>query len=85
LQAREVIGMKIKLRDPVCFKKMLIVNGFSQTDLAKAVEVTPPYLHQIVNEERFPSAKIAKKISEVIGVKFEDIFFIDDACKSYQN
>lgn len=77
--------MKIKLKDPYEFKRMLIVNGFSQTELAKAIEVTPPYLNQIVNEERFPSAKIAKKISSILGLKFGDIFFIDDACKSYQD
>lgn len=72
--------MKIKLKDPTEFKKMLIVNGFSQTELAKVVEVTPPYINQIVNEERSPSAKIAKRISTNLGVDFNDIFFIDSAC-----
>lgn len=73
------------MKDPNTFKKTLIVNGFSQTELAKVIEVTAPYLNQIVNEERFPSAKIAKKISSVLELDFGDIFFIDDACKSYQN
>ncbi|SDM18271.1 helix-turn-helix transcriptional regulator [Bacillus sp. OK048] len=72
--------MKIKLKDPTEFKKMLIINGFSQTELAKAIEVTPPYINQIVNEERSPSAKIAKRISTNLGVDFNDIFFIDSAC-----
>jgi DNA-binding XRE family transcriptional regulator len=76
--------LKIKLKNPMEFKKLMIVKGFSQADLAKAVEITPPYLNQIVNEERFPSAKTAKKISNVFGVEFADIFFISDACKSYQ-
>lgn len=76
--------MKIKLKDPNEFKKLLLVSGYSQTELAKAIEITPPYINQIVNEERFPSAKIAKKISFQLGVNFADIFFIDDACKSYR-
>jgi DNA-binding XRE family transcriptional regulator len=76
--------MKIKLKDPNEFKKLLLITGHSQTDLGKAIEVTPTYINQIVNEERFPSAKMAKKISFQLGVNFADIFFIDDACKSYQ-
>jgi DNA-binding XRE family transcriptional regulator len=76
--------LKVKLRDPNEFKKILIVNGFSQTEFAKLIEITPPYLNQIVNEERFPSAKTAKKISCALSLNFADIFFIEDACKSYQ-
>lgn len=72
--------MRIKLKDPIEFKKTLIVNGFSQTELAKSIEVTPVYMHQIVKQDRYPSAKIAKKISTLLGMEFEDIFFIDDAC-----
>jgi DNA-binding XRE family transcriptional regulator len=79
-----VVMMKIKLKNPNEFKKMLILAGLSQTDLAKEIEVAPPYISQIVNEERYPSAKIAKKIVFKLGLKFGDIFFIDDACKSYQ-
>lgn len=72
--------MRIKLKNPVEFKKTLIVNGFSQTELAKVIEVTPTYMNQIINQERNPSAKIAKKISGALGLDFEDIFFIDSAC-----
>ena len=31
--------------------------------------------NQIINGERFPSPRIAKRISEELGAKFEDIFF----------
>jgi DNA-binding XRE family transcriptional regulator len=72
--------VRIKLKNPNEFKKALIVNGFSQTELAKAIDVTPPYLNQIVNQERSPSAKIAKKITHTLGLEFGDIFFIEDAC-----
>jgi DNA-binding XRE family transcriptional regulator len=69
--------MKIKLKNPVELKKMLILNGLTQTDFAKSIEVTLPYFNQIINEERNPSPKIAKKIVEELALNFEDIFFID--------
>jgi DNA-binding XRE family transcriptional regulator len=69
--------MKIKLKNPVELKKMLILNGLTQTDFAKIIEVTLPYFNQIINEERNPSPKIAKKIVEELALNFEDIFFID--------
>lgn len=77
--------MKICLKDPQAFRKILLVNGHSQKAFAELIEITPPYLNQIVNQERFPSGKVAKKIVDVLEMKFEDIFFVNDACKSYQN
>lgn len=77
--------MKIKLKNPVELKKMLILNGLTQTDFAKSIEVTLPYFNQIINEERNPSPKIAKKIVEELALNFEDIFFIDGVWKSKLN
>ncbi|USK66270.1 helix-turn-helix transcriptional regulator [Peribacillus frigoritolerans] len=77
--------MKIYLKDPKEFRKVLLLKGHSQRTFAELVEITPPYLNQIVNGERFPSGKVAKKIVDVLEMEFEDIFFINDACKSYQN
>jgi DNA-binding XRE family transcriptional regulator len=77
-------NMKIKLKDPVEFRRILIVNGFSQAELAKTIQVTQPYINQIVNEERFPTAKIAKKITDELNLEFNDILFIDDVCKCEQ-
>jgi transcriptional regulator with XRE-family HTH domain len=77
--------LRIRLKDPSAFKKLLIVNGFSQKDFAEGVEVTPAFLSQIMNEERYPSAKTAKKIADHFKLDFEVIFFIEDDCKSYQD
>lgn len=77
--------VKIYLKDPKEFRKVLLLKGHSQRTFAELVEITPPYLNQIVNGERFPSGKVAKKIVDVLEMEFEDIFFINDACKSYQN
>lgn len=77
--------MKIHFKDLNEFRKMLLINGYSQRSFAMKIEVSSPYITQIVNGERYPSAKTAKKIADGLGVTFEDIFFIDDANSSEQN
>lgn len=76
--------MKINLKNPAEFKKTLLEKGYSQRSFADAIDVSPPHFNLIINEERHPSGKIAKKIVDQLHLKFSDIFFIDDACKSYQ-
>ncbi|PLR93233.1 helix-turn-helix transcriptional regulator [Bacillus sp. T33-2] len=76
--------MKINLKNPEEFKKLLLVKGFSQRSLAETIEISPSYFNLILNGERFPSGKVAKKITDALESEFDDIFFIDDACKSYQ-
>ena len=76
--------MKVTLKDSNEFKKLLLQKGYSQRSFAEATEISSPYFNQIINEERFPSGKVAKKIVDVLELNFDDIFFIDDACKSYQ-
>ncbi|MEH7093978.1 helix-turn-helix transcriptional regulator [Neobacillus vireti] len=77
--------MKIHLKNPNEFKKLLLQKGYSQRSFAESSEISPPYFNQIINEERFPSGKVAKRIADQLEMNFEDIFFIEDACKSYQN
>lgn len=77
--------MKVILKNPSEFKKVLLQNGYSQRSFAEATQISPPYFNQIVNGERSPSGKLAKKIVDELNLPFEDIFFIQDACKSYQN
>lgn len=76
--------MVIKIKNADEFKKMLIVKGFTQRSLARHIDISEPYANQIVNGERNPGPQIAKKITEALEVEFDDIFFIQDACKSYQ-
>jgi len=48
--------------------------GFSGVGLAKAVGVSPSYISQIVRRRRTLSAPTAKRICEVLGCTFKDIF-----------
>jgi DNA-binding XRE family transcriptional regulator len=74
--------MKVNLKNPNEFRKTLIKKGYSQSKLAKSINLSSPYVNQIVNGERFPSGEVANRIAEHLGLKFDDIFFIDDTSKS---
>lgn len=76
--------MKIKLRDVDRFKTLLMVSGHSQRSYARAIGISEPYANQIANGTRNPGPKIAKDTADLLEVKFEDIFFIEYACKSEQ-
>lgn len=76
--------LNIKLKDAQDLEKRIMIAGFSQRSFAIHIGISSPYLNQVVKEVRNPSAKIAKKICEGLGVEFDDIFFIDVDNKSYQ-
>lgn len=76
--------VKIKVKEINKLKELLVIKGFSQRSFAKKINISSPYLNQIVTGERLPSAKIAKKITDELGVSFEDIFFIDFVYNSIQ-
>lgn len=79
LQARRV-EMKIKFKNTEEFKKLLMIKGYSQRTFAEATNISNPHLNLIINGERYPSGKLAKKIVDQLELNFEDIFFIDVAC-----
>lgn len=76
--------MKIKLKDVFQFKRLLLLKGLSQRGFGRSAGISEPYANQIANGVRNPGPKIAKKITELLEVKFEDIFFIEDDSKSDQ-
>jgi len=76
--------MKIKLKSVDEFKRLLLVNGFTQRSYGREIGISEAYANQIANGNRNPGPKIAKATADLLGVDFEDIFFIVDACKSDQ-
>jgi DNA-binding XRE family transcriptional regulator len=73
-------NMKVKAKNSKELLKMIIMNGYTLRSLASDIEVSNSYLSQIVNGTRNPSGKVAKKIADALGTKFDVIFFIEDAC-----
>lgn len=76
--------MKIKLKDVYEFKKLLVVNGYTVRGYGRAINISAPYAQQVANGQRNPGPEVAKRTYELLDVEFNDIFFIDDACKSNQ-
>lgn len=76
--------MIIKFIDVGDFNKRLISLGHSQRSFAKEVGVSVPHFNQIINGNRNPSPKIAKKICDGMGTGFDEIFFVNSDNKSYQ-
>lgn len=77
--------MLIKLKNQNDFRKVIIIKGYSLNSFAKEAGISGPYMAQIANGTRNPSAKVAKKISNALQVEFDEIFFVEIACKSYQS
>lgn len=73
--------MEIKIKNSNKLKELLIIKGFSQRQLASEINLSYPYFNQIINQEKPPSPKVAKNICDKLETKFEDIFFIENACK----
>ena len=76
--------LKIILKNSEDFKKLLIIKGFTQRGLGRAIGVSETYATQLSNGVRNPGPQVARKISETLDVEFDDIFFIENACKSNQ-
>ncbi|MCM3573331.1 helix-turn-helix domain-containing protein [Mesobacillus subterraneus] len=76
--------MKIRFKDPMNFKRQLLIKGYSLRSFAIEAGMSNGYLSLMLREERHPSPGIAQKILAVIGAEFEDIFFIEDVHQSKQ-
>lgn len=74
--------MKIKLIDVQKFKELLLTRGFSQRSLGREIGISEPYANQITNGTRNPGPLIAKKITKLLKVSFDDIFFVEHDRKS---
>ena len=52
-------------------------EGKSISEFATSINVSDGYMSQIFSGKRNPSAKIAYKITEALGLEIEDIFSIE--------
>lgn len=76
--------MKLKLKNIDEFKRLLLINGFTQRSYGRAIGISEPYAHQIANGTRNPGPKIAKDTADLLGLEVDDIFFTEFACKGNQ-
>jgi len=50
-------------------------QGLTNKQLADMFHVTPEYISYLLNEKRFPSRELAKKISEITGIPILNLLF----------
>ncbi|WP_419744466.1 helix-turn-helix transcriptional regulator [Staphylococcus sp. LKG3-1] len=55
-------------------KKVMFLRGYNLSQLAIETEVSLSYMSLIINGKRNPSAKLAKKISDVLDVEIQELF-----------
>ena len=55
-------------------KKVMFLKGYNLSQLAIETDVSLSYMSLIINCKRNPSAKLAKKISDVLDVGIQELF-----------
>jgi len=76
--------MKIVVKDIALLNELMLKKGFTQRSFGREIQISPAYSHQVFSGKRNPGPMIAKKISDALDVQFDEIFFIQSACKSEQ-
>lgn len=75
----------IVVKNPQELKEILTANGNTITSRAKEMGVSKAYVSSIVTGVRNPNEKVAIKICELTGEKFDNIFFIRSVHKEITN
>ncbi|WP_242057505.1 helix-turn-helix domain-containing protein [Halobacillus yeomjeoni] len=70
------------MKDPVRVR-LLIGEKWSIREFSRECGISQPYLSQILSGKRNPSTVVAHKVSKALGMKLEDIFFIEVDNKRY--
>ncbi len=71
--------MKIRLKDLAAFQELLLRKGLTQRELARVVKITEYYVSRIARGWWNPGPAVAARICKVLGVEFDDIFYVDGA------
>ncbi|WP_077701941.1 helix-turn-helix domain-containing protein [Virgibacillus dokdonensis] len=68
--------MKIIVKDSEELRAILIEEGYSQREFSRLTGLSENYFNQIINHKKNPSPAVAKKISQQLGLEFNDVFQI---------
>ena len=60
-------------------RKTRVLCGYSATKLSKMVGVSRYAISKVECSKQNPSPNMARKISDVLGVEFEELFTIQDS------
>ena len=70
------VYIKINELEKIMAEQNLSVRGF-----AKKLNISNGYLSQLLNEDRYPSAKIRQKFQDALDKKFDDLFYLESENK----
>ncbi|KRE70763.1 helix-turn-helix transcriptional regulator [Paenibacillus sp. Soil750] len=68
--------MKIKVKDMDYLNQLIVMKGFNKTEFSKEIQLSQPMTIQVVNGDRSPSPKTAKRICDALDCKWEEVFEI---------
>lgn len=68
--------VKLTPINPVDLKLRIAEKGLTLRDFSKEISVSHSYVSQILTGKRNPSAKVAGKISNGLGMDLKEIFLI---------
>lgn len=77
--------MKIYLRHPDTFKLKMVKKGFSVMALGKELGISPSYSYQVMNGKRSISAKLARRICDLLDESHDELFFIENGNSELSN
>lgn len=66
--------MKIKVKNTGELTKLIFMKGFNKSEFGTAIGMSQSLTNAIVNGDRNPSPKTAKRICEVLECGWQDVF-----------
>ena len=69
------IYYRVRLKAEAVWELLNRLN-MTQNELARRIERSSGYLSQLVNGERFPSAKTRRRLMQALGVSDFDVLFV---------
>ncbi|WP_408894649.1 helix-turn-helix transcriptional regulator [Paenibacillus taichungensis] len=68
--------MKIRIKNVDLLNELIIIHGFNKTDFGRELGMSQPSVTQIINGDRNPSPRTAKRICEVLECEWSKLFEI---------
>ncbi|ALC85736.1 XRE family transcriptional regulator [Bacillus sp. FJAT-22090] len=65
-----------RLKNASNTKLLIAKKGLTLRAVSQKIGVSHSYLSQVINEKKYPSATIARKLSDGLSTGIEDIFLI---------
>jgi len=69
--------MKVRLISLEHLNELVLRAGYSRRAFANSIGISESTMTMLINGNRNPSPKIAKKISDKLEIKFDEVFYVE--------